>query len=95
MKKPFAIILAVVLLVGLMSVAYAAHYMTLRCTSEACGGAYVSHTCVSEAKTKTIVECPDSVVNCVCYEVVTTHHYTCDVCGSNRIVNTTNYQHSK
>lgn len=95
MKKSFAIILVMVLLVGLVSVAYAAHYTTLLCVSETCGGAYVAHTCDSESKTKTVVECPDAVVNCVCYEVVTTHYYSCDACGNTRIIRTTNYQHSK
>lgn len=92
MKKSFAIILAVVLLVGLVSIAYAAHTTSILCKT--CG-TYVDHVCDTESKTKTQVECPDGIVNCVCYEVETTHYYQCTVCNGNRVIRTTNYQHSK
>lgn len=103
MKKVCTIIGVVVLLAGLVSIAFAdayqPHYSNsqMLCTSDTCKNTYRYFKCISETKNKdTVIECPDDVVNCVCILVKTTHNYVCTVAGCNNIVLsvTYSYQHS-
>lgn len=95
MKKKFAILLALVLMFTVFTVAYAGHYIDVRCESEKCDGSLECHGCGQEEKTKTPVECPDNIVNCECYFVETVHYFVCMRCSNVITISTYSYQHSK
>lgn len=95
MKKICAILVALIMIFSLVCVAYAGPDLTFRCYSDKCNGTTQVFGCGAERKEKTLTECPDAIVNCVCYYVETIHTYVCNCCSARREVSTFSYQHSK
>lgn len=97
MKRMMSALLAG-LLICLVSVAAAGipgHTTTLLCLSEECRRAYTTHVCKGETTWSEVVECPDSIANCVCTAIITNHEYECEFCRSCRIIPEIVYRHSK